>query len=162
MRTRVLWSLAATLVLFSGLRLTAGFDGGPVTVELKSFKFKVPEAMASLFGLNEDDGKLFYYSNGTAESTFKVDKDGDYEIIIKASCDSALNEKAKFKLSIDGKEVGKETLLTDDAAKEYTLKTELKAGEHKIAVEYTNDIYKENEYDRNFYLHGVTVKPAKK
>ena len=162
MRTKVLWSIAAALVFFSGLRLTAGFDGGPVTIELKSFKFKVPAEQMTLFGHNEDEGKLFYYSNGTAESSFKVDKDGDYEIVIKASCDPALNEKAKFKLMVDGKEVGKETLLTADDAKDYPLATALKAGEHKIAVEYTNDIYKENEYDRNFYLHGVTVKPAKK
>ena len=163
MRTKVLWSLAAALVLFSGLPLNAGFDGGPVTIELKSFKFvKVPPEQAALFGHNEDEGKLFYYSNGTAESTFKVDKDGDYEIIIKASGDPAMNERAKFKLMVDGKQVGKETLLTADEAKDYLLTTALKAGEHKIAVEYTNDVYKENEYDRNFYLHGVTVKPAKK
>jgi len=40
-------------------------------------------------------------------------------------------------------------------------KGKAQAGEHKLVVEYTNDVYKENEYDRNFYLHGVTVKPAK-
>jgi hypothetical protein len=161
MRTSVLWSVAALLLLTAGLRSTAGLEGEAVTLELKSFKFKVPKEMETLFGHNEDEGKLFYYSNGTAESTFKVAKDGEYKILIKASCDSALNEKAKFKLLIDGKEVGKETLLTDDSAKDYTIKTELKSGEHKLAVEYTNDIYKENEYDRNFYLHGVSVKPAK-
>ena len=161
MRSRILWSVAAALMLITCWNVHAGLEGDAVTLELKSFKFKVPTEMASLFGLNEDDGKLFFYSNGTAETTFKVAKDGDYDVVIKASCDSALNERAKFKLFVDGKEVGKETLLTTDDPKEYTAKEKLKAGEHKLAVEYTNDVYKENEYDRNFYLHAASVKPAK-
>lgn len=161
MKIRVLWSVAAALMLIAPLSVGATLEADEVKIELKSFKFKVPTEMSSLFGLNEDDGKLFYYSNGAAESTFKVAKDGDYDIVVKASCDSALNERAKFKLLIDGKEVGKETLLSTDDPKEYTVKEKLKAGEHKIAVEYTNDVYKENEYDRNFYMHGLTVKPAK-
>jgi hypothetical protein len=161
MRNRILWPIAAALVLAAAWSAHARFEGDAVTIELKSFKFKVPSEMASLFGLNEDDGKLFFYSNGAAEATFKVAKDGDYNIVLKASCDSALNERAKYKLFIDGKEVGKETLLTTDDPKEYVAKEKLKAGEHKLVVEYTNDIYKENEYDRNLYLHGATVKPAK-
>lgn len=28
----------------------------------------------------------------------------------------------------------------------------------KVKVAYTNDVYKEGEYDRNFYLHGVSLK----
>jgi hypothetical protein len=162
MRSSVLWAVAGALLLTSGLRLSGAFDGEELKLELKSFKFKVPDGQANLFGHNEDDGKLFFYSNGTAESTFKVAKDGEYSIILKASGDPAMNERAKFKLTIDGKEVGKETVLTADEAKDYTFTEKLKAGEHKLAVEYTNDVYKENEYDRNFYLHGATVKPAKK
>ncbi len=162
MRKSLFGSIAAACVLVACLTVRAGFDGDTTTIELKAFKFKVPQEMATLFGLNEDDGKLFFYSNGTGEASFKVPKDGDYDIVIKASCDPALNERAKFKLAVDGKEFGKETLLTADEAKEYTLTGMLKAGEHKLGVEYTNDVYKENEYDRNFYLHGVTIKPAKK
>lgn len=161
MRNKVLWLVAAALVLTAPLCVRAGLEGEAVALELKSFKFKVPSEMASLFGHNEDEGKLFYYSNGAAEATFKVPENGDYDIVVKASCDSALNERAKYKLFIDGKEVGKETLLTTDEPKEYSVKEKLKAGEHKLVVEYTNDVYKENEYDRNFYLHGVTVKPGK-
>ena len=81
--------------------------------------------------------------------------------MIKASCDPAQNERAKFKVTLDGQEVGKETLLTADEEKEYKLPIKVKAGEHKLTIEYTNDVYKENEYDRNFYLHGVTLKKVK-
>ena len=155
-------SAIAALLLFAGLGVRASPEGDAVTIELKAFKFKVPEEQKGLFGHNEDEGKLFYYSNGAAEASFKAPKDGDYEIVLKASGDPAMNERAKFKVMVDGKEFGKETVLTADEAKEYTLGGTLKAGEHKLSVEYTNDVYKENEYDRNFYLHGVTVKPAKK
>ena len=37
----------------------------------------------------------------------------------------------------------------------------LKAGDHKLAIAFLNDIYKENEYDLNFFVHGVTVRSAK-
>ncbi len=160
---KVLVGFAASAVLvLAGLGVRASSEGDVVTIELKAFTFKVPEAQKGNFGLNEDEGKLFYYSNGTAEASFKAPKDGDYEIVLKASGDPAQNERAKFKVMVDGKEFGKETTLTADDAKEYTLSGTLKAGEHKLSVEYTNDVYKENDYDRNFYLHGVTVKSAKK
>jgi hypothetical protein len=137
-------------------------DTKAISVELKEFKFKVKEDQASLFGHNEDEGKLFFYTNGPAEATVKVPADGDYEVVIKASCDSAEKERAKFKLSIDDKAVGKETLLTADEAKEYKLSAKLKAGDRKLAIEFTNDAYKENEYDRNLYVHAVTLKRVKK
>jgi hypothetical protein len=132
-----------------------------ISVELKAFKFKVKEDKANLFGHNEDEGKLFFYTNGPAEATVKVPADGDYEVVIKASCDSAQDERAKFKVSIDGKAVGKETLLTEDGPKEYKLSAKLKAGDRKLAIEFTNDTYKENEYDRNLYVHAMTLKRVK-
>ena len=64
-------------------------------------------------------------------------------------------------LAIDGEAVGKETLLTADDEKDYTLTAKLKAGERKLVVEFTNDVYKENEYDRNLYVHAVTLKRVK-
>jgi hypothetical protein len=91
----------------------------------------------------------------------KLPADGDYELVIKASCDPALDERAKFKVAIDGEAVGKETLLIDDLAKEYKFTLKGKAGDRKLSIEYTNDAYKEGEYDRNFYVHGVSLKAVK-
>jgi hypothetical protein len=156
--------LAAVLVgllLTAEMQPAAAADGDAIKVDLKTFKFKVPDDRASLFGYDEGESKLFYYTGGPGEVTVKLPADGDYEIAIKASCQSALNERAKFKVSLDGQPVGKETLLTDDDEKEYKLTAAGKAGERKLVIEFTNDIYKEGEYDRNFYLHGITVKPAK-
>jgi hypothetical protein len=130
----------------------------PLEIALKEFKFKVPADQASLFGLNEDEGKLYFYTNGAAEAKVTVAAEGEFDVIIKASCDPALNENAKFKLTIDDELVGKETTLSAAEAKEYKLTAKLKKGEHTISIAFTNDVYKENEYDRNLYVHAVTVK----
>lgn len=135
-------------------------DDKPITVELKSFTFD--PANSELLGYQDEQGRLFYYINGAAETAVKIPADGDYTIVINAACDPALNEKAKFKLSIDGKLIDKETTLTSDDPKDYSFTTPLKAGERKLKIEFTNDAYKENEYDRNLYVHGVKIRPAEK
>src|SRR5262245_54989257 len=104
--------VGAALLLASGVQLPAGPKADPISVDLKAFKFKVKAEHESLFGYNEGEGKLFFYTNGPAEATVKLPADGEYEITVKASCDSALNERATFKLSLDGEPAGKETLLT--------------------------------------------------
>jgi hypothetical protein len=131
-----------------------------VTVELKSFSFKVPETQASLFGHDTGEGRLFFYTNGTGETKIKVADDGDYEIVVKASGDVALTEGAKFKLAVDGKQSGKETETTAEQ-KDYKFPATVKAGEYKLTIEFTNDVYKEGEYDRNLYVHAVTLKKVK-
>jgi hypothetical protein len=153
-------SLVAALAALL-LALPVAAAEGDISVDLSKFTFKVDENLASLFGYSADEGKLFYYAGGAGETTIKLPADGDYEVIVTASCDPALNERAKFKVSVNGEAVGKETLLTDDGQKEYKLALKGKAGEHKLAIEYTNDVYKEGEYDRNFYVHGVTIKAEK-
>jgi hypothetical protein len=132
----------------------------PFTVELKSFTFNAPKGKEDLLKFEESDGKLSFFINGTGEAKVEVPKGGDYEIIIKASGDVALKEGAKFKVAVDGKQCGKETETSGDS-KEYTFATTLKEGEHKISIEFTNDVYKEGEYDRNLYVHAVALKKVK-
>src|SRR5262245_16675545 len=155
--------VAVAIVAFSGSmpRSARAADADVIAVDLRSFKFKVRDEMASLFGYDEGEGRLFYYTSGPGEVTIKLPADGEYEIAINASCDPALNERAKFKVALDDQPVGMETLLTDDDVKEYKLKTTAKAGERKLVIEFTNDAYKENEYDRNFFVHRVTMKRVK-
>jgi hypothetical protein len=162
MRNGVLLSvLGAALLLVEGVPLAAGPKEKPLAVDLQTFKFKFKDGQAELFGYNEGEAKLFLLTNGLGEATVKFPADGDYEIVVKASCDSALKERAKFKLSLDGKLVDKETLLTADGEKEYKFTTAVKAGERKVGIEFTNDVYKEGEYDRNLYVHAVTLKRVK-
>jgi hypothetical protein len=149
------------MFLVVGVQPASAAEGDAITVDLRSFKFKVRDEIASLFGYDEGESRLFYYTAGPGETTVKLPADGEYEIVIKASCDPALNERAKFKVALDGRPVGMETLLTADDQKDYKLTTSGQAGERKLVIEFTNDAYKENEYDRNFFVHGVTVKRVK-
>jgi hypothetical protein len=168
-------SLCSLAILFASVSLVRADDA--ITIELKDFKFKPAKELTnpdSMFGFNESEGKLFFFTNGPAEATFKAPADGDYEIVVSASGDSVKNSgdakidgPAKFKLTVDDKAVvddkaaGDETALTDDSAKDYTLPVTLKAGEHKLVIAFTNDVYKEGAYDRNLYVHGVRIVPKK-
>jgi hypothetical protein len=159
---RHLVSCGVAFTLLVGLcSLAVAADAEPIKVELQTFKFKAPDDQASLFGYDDVEQRLFYYTGGAAEATVKLPADGEYEIVIKAACQPALNERAKFKVTLGGEPVGRETLCTADEPTDYKFTAKAIAGERKLAIEYTNDVYKENEYDRNFYVHGVTVKKVK-
>jgi hypothetical protein len=136
----------------------AAAEGDPIKVDLRTFKFDVAKERADLFGYDDGEGRLFFYTGGLGETAVKLPADGEYQITVRASCDPALNERAKFKLTLDGQPVGTETLLTDDDQKDYTLSTSAKAGARKLGIEFTNDAYKENEYDRNLFVYSVTVR----
>lgn len=130
------------------------------TVDLRGFAG--PTDNTDLFGYDENASRLFFFSGGAMTLPLRLSGDGDYDIVISAACDEANGEKAKFTVTVDGQAVGGEVTCTATDAKDYVVKaTGLKAGEHKIAIEFLNDVYKENEYDLNLYVHGVTLRPAK-
>jgi septal ring-binding cell division protein DamX len=133
----------------------APIDPTPIKADLSKIKF-TSEA-AELFGYDDGEARAFFFTNGSGELTLKIPADGDYEIVVTASCQAAKGENAKFKLSVDGAPVGGETQLKSEDAKDYAFATALKAGERKIAVQFTNDMYKEGEYDLNFFLNGLKV-----
>jgi hypothetical protein len=148
--------IVGLIAIFAATAVSAADD--PISIDLRSFKFKVPDAQADLFGYDDNEGRLFFYAGGPGETTIKLPSDAEYEITIRASCDPALGERAKFKVALDGEPVGAEALLTDDDQKDYKLTASAKAGERKLVIEFTNDAYKENEYDRNLFIHAVTIK----
>jgi hypothetical protein len=161
MRTTQCASFAAVALVVLSSLATADETTKPLTVELSSFSFKAPKGKEDLLKYDEGQGRLCFYINGTGEAKVEVPKDSDYEIVIMASCDLALKEGAKFKVAVDGKPCGKETEAADGEPKEYTFATPLTAGEHKLSIEFTNDVYKEGEYDRNLYVHAVALKKVK-
>lgn len=142
--------------------VVAAVKPAPAPVAVDVSKFTGPTENATNFGYDDGSSRLFYYSNGAIELPLKLSADGDYELVISAACDEANGQKAKFSVAVDGKVVNEEVTCTVTEAKEYVVKApSLKAGDHKIAIAFLNDIYKENEYDLNFFVHGVTVRAAK-
>lgn len=124
-------------------------------------KYKGPTEGAELFGYDDGNSRVFFYTAGTLEFGVKVEADASYEIAVKMSCDEAMGMKAKFTVAVDGKQVGGEITGTTADEKEYVVKTEVKAGDRKIQIAFLNDLYKENEYDLNMYVSGLTLRPAK-
>ena len=133
----------------------AVIDKTPIKADVSKIKFTAENA--DLFGWDDGESRAFFYTNGLGEVTLKVPADGEYEIVVSASCTAAKGENAKFKLKVDGAQVGAETQLKSEDAKDYAISATLKAGDHKIGTEFTNDIYKEGEYDLNFYLNGLKL-----
>jgi hypothetical protein len=130
-------------------------DRTPIKADLSKIKFTAEPA--ELFGWDDGESRAFFLTNGFGEVVVKVPEDGEYEIVISASCQAAKGENAKFKLKVDGVQVGAETQLKAEDAKDYSFAATLKAGDRKIGAEFTNDLYKEGEYDMNFFLNGLKV-----
>ncbi|MEW6305146.1 MAG: carbohydrate-binding domain-containing protein [Verrucomicrobiota bacterium] len=150
------YTLLFATALTAAVNVTAADD---IKLKLADSKVTPGQGVSSdLAGYNDGEEKIFFYAPGTAEWTFKVADDGEYTLLIKASCDPAQGMNAKFKVTLDGKAVGEEVTLTSEGEKEYKVVAKLKKGENKLGITFTNDVYKEGEYDRNLYLHGVTVK----
>ena len=150
---RTVLSLAAVAAV-AGLALAVPLG----KIDLKEFTFKKG---GELSGYNEGDGKLFFYTFDTAEAKVTVPSDGEYTITVEASCDPANKENAKFTLKVGDVEVKKEFELTQPEAKEYTFTAKLKKGDPKLSIEFTNDKFKEGEYDLNLYVHAVKVEAKK-
>jgi hypothetical protein len=132
----------------------------PVVAELSTFSG--PTENAEHFGYDDGAGRIFLYSSGAIVLPVTLTADGDYELAISAACEEADGQKAKFSVTINGKAVGDKVTCTTVDTHEYVIKAPgLKAGDHKIAITFLNDLYKENEYDLNFFVHGVTVRPVK-
>lgn len=145
--------MVASLVLFGCVYARPLED---TKVDLKAAKVTGVDGKESeLVGYNEGDEKVFFYTNGKLTANTTVKEDGKYKLVVKASCDSANKERAKFTLSVAGKEVKKDFELTEDDAKEYSFDVEFKKGDTKIVVEFTNDKYKEGEYDLNMYVYEI-------
>lgn len=111
-----------------------------------------------LVGYNDGEEKLFFYTNGFAEFKARLPSEGQYTLTLNASCQAAEKEHARIDIEVDGKSISKNFSLTTEDAKDYTFTIKGKEGDCKIKVIFTNDKYKEGEYDLNFYIHGASLK----
>ena len=149
--------LFACLALLSAAGLVTASD----EIKLADFKLKAKDGGAEAVGLNDGEGKLFFYVVGTATAEVEVKADGVYAFSVEMSGDRGEKDLPKVKVTLGGKEIEKEFLLKQAEPKVYTFKAELKKGKNTVEIEFLNDSYKENEYDCNLYVHSVKYEPAK-
>lgn len=145
------------LLVFATMIIHPVLADDAIKLEVKNAVFE-PKDSSDLIGYNDGEEKAFYYIAGAATVKGKVSADAEYTLTLSASCNAAQNENAKITITVNDKEIAKDFLLKTEDQKDYEFTVKLKAGEVKVKVAYTNDIYKEGEYDRNFYLHGVSLK----
>jgi Ca-dependent carbohydrate-binding module xylan-binding len=146
------WMFAA---LAAVLALGVVIAAEPIKLDLKTFKGKA--ASDDHAGYDENDNRLYLWSNGTLTGDVKVPEDGEYKLTLECSCTEADKELAKIKIKVGDTIVKEDFKLTTTDAKEYSFEVKLKKGDTKLVVEFTNDKYKENEYDLNFFLHAAKL-----
>jgi len=147
------WYIAPVFALTLGVVAVAA---EPIKLDLAEFKLTPAAKVADDLVKYENDA-LNFYANGTASAKLTVPADGEYVIVIDASCQAALKENAKFTLKVGDMVVKEKFELTAEEQKEYKFDAKLTKGETTLSIAYINDVYKEGEYDRNLFVHGVRV-----
>lgn len=129
-----------------------------IKVDLSQFKWKAAfDGGTDLGGYDENEGRFFFYTNGTMTGDVTVPEDGEYTVTVEAACSEAEKEFAKFKLSVGKVVVAKEHACTTEDKKAYTFTAKLEKGKQALVVEFLNDAFKEGEYDRNLFVTAVKI-----
>jgi hypothetical protein len=128
----------------------------PIKLDLADFKL-APAVKGSDDLVKYENDTINFYSNGTATAKLTVPADGDYVIVIDASGTAALKENPKLTLKVGDKPIKENFALTGEDQKEYKFDAKLAKGETTLSIAFTNDVYKEGEYDRNLLVHGVRL-----
>jgi hypothetical protein len=150
--------VCAVLAAVPPLALAADGD----KIDLSKFKWKAPfDGGADLGGYDDGEGRFFLYTNGTMTGDVTVPEDGEYTITVEAGCTEAEKVFAKFKLSAGETVVAKEHALTAEEKKKYTFDAKLKTGKQALVLEFLNDTFKENEYDRNLFVYAIQIDKKK-
>jgi Ca-dependent carbohydrate-binding module xylan-binding len=144
--------LLTTLLLFAVVAVAAE----PIKIDLSDFKL-TPAAKGTEELIKYEDDKISFYVNGTAAAKVTIPADGDYTVVVDASCTEALKEKAKMTLKAGDTAIKENFELSTEDQKEYKFEAKLKKGEMTLSVTFTNDAYKENEFDRNLIVHAVRL-----
>ncbi len=132
----------------------------PIKIDLGDFKL-APAVKGTEELIKYDNDTISLFVNGTATAKLTVPADGDYVIVIEASCSAALKENAKLTLKVGDKVIKEKFELMTEDKKEYKFDTKLTKGQTTLSIAFTNDAYKENEYDRNLFVSGVRVERKK-
>jgi len=97
------------------------------------------------------------HSNGEVGDYVRAEKDGDYEIVIRAYGSPCKSVWPLAEVRVDGNPRVSVTVGSKEFA-DYTLKLSLSAGPHTVTVAFTNDAMEGGE-DRNLYIARFDLRP---
>jgi GH35 family endo-1,4-beta-xylanase len=97
------------------------------------------------------------YSDGDVGDYVRAEKDGQYELVLRAYGSPCKGVWPLAEVRVDGNAVASVTVGTKEFA-DYTLKFSLTAGLHTVTVAFTNDAMEGGE-DRNLYLGSLELRP---
>jgi len=154
-----MWLRFWIVIFATGLALEAPVLAEEVKLPpLSDFQWKPAfEGAQELGGYDPAEQRFYFYTNGSAVAEINIPEAGEYTITIEASCTEAEKELAKFRIRCGETEVVKEHTCTAEECKKYSFTARLTAGKQKLEITFLNDAYKENEYDRNFFLHAIRI-----
>ena len=92
-------------------------------------------------------------------AAFECAQAGRYEVLVKGWSQPAAGEFARVALRLDDEAVGEVAVASGSSAVFVLGTVTLRAGPHRLTVQYTNDLWKPPE-DRNLYLQGVGFRRA--
>ena len=104
-----------------------------------------------------EDGAWNLWSNGRVGQYLRIQRDGDYDIVVRAAGSRAAGVWPEMALLVDGLPLAEKTVPKGEMA-DYRFQVKLAAGVHEIAVAFLNDQFADGE-DRNLYLQKITVAP---
>lgn len=148
------------------LRL-ANLAGEQVSNVLERFA-RLPNVMAGLrandfstTGGQRKGDYLAFYVAGKCMTTFTVETEGEYYIVLTARGDRAFGLSPLVALRLDGEKTALAYIASEEWSV-YSFPAHLTPGVHTLEVEYLNNSERlpSDEEDRNFYLHNVMITRA--
>jgi len=124
---------------------------GGVTLSADAFKPKGKLRLASW-----RRGVVYFGTNGTITTRVRFAKTRRYEFAIRAWGTEAAGEFPNIALGIDGKKVG-DVMLRRPGWHTVRLAADVAAGEHEVALSFTNDFY-DPPADRNLRIGHLQVR----
>ena len=118
---------------------------------------KAEDARIKTAGASTGQDAWNLHSNGEVGEYVRVEVGGTYEVVVRARGTSCKGVWPLMQVTVDGGQGPTVTVGSRDLA-EYTLKVEIPAGAHQVAVAFLNDEVAADE-DRNLFLESIEIRP---
>ncbi len=141
--------------------IVAPEDLAPVEVPLANNQWRLGQ------GVNSHDGRLNFFSNGTAEFDYDATRSQDVTLRIRAVGQQAGGEPVRFALAVDRKQIRQFEIASHEEVETFDVTLRLLKGRRKLRLSFENDFYNPNaenraDRDRNLIVHSVqlVIQPA--